>query len=255
MRVLWLRGGQSDLRSPPHHPGGEDRDCAYILQGRWLGLWRLGLPVGGLLVEGDLRRAGPQRRWVTDALGWATGKAGGVVVGVLGVGGVVVGGVLGAGLVSLVEIGSAGEDVLDQSTGGAPGLDGGRGLLLLLLLLLLELLELLLVAVVGLLVVVMLVVVSEGRLRGGVRLSGQVFEGGAEGGVRLDGGGYLVISLRLRSGNSIYKFMHSLAGAGVGHGACGVEGSQLVQLALVMGRRVVWSWRRGGGSRGVEVRC
>lgn len=214
-----------------------------------MGLGRLGLPVGGLLVEGDLRRAGPQRRWVTDALGWATGKAGGVVVGVLGVGGVVVGCVLGPGLVSLVEIGSAGEDVLDQSAGGAPGLDGGRGLLLLLLLL-----ELLLEAVVGLLVV-MLVVVSEGRLRGGVRLLGEVFEGGSEGGVRLDGGGYLVISLRLRPGDSIYKFMHSLAGAGVGHGARGVEGLQLVQLALVMGRRVVWSWRRGGGSRGVEVRC
>lgn len=152
-----------------------------------------------------------------------------------------VGGVVGAGLVSLVEIGSAGEDVLDQSAGGAPGLDWGRALLLLLLLvllllLLLELLELLLVAVVGLLVV-MLVVVSEGRLRGGVRLFGQVFEGGAEGGVRLDGGGYLVISLRLRSGNSICKFMRSLADAGVGHGAGGVEGLQLVQLGLVMGRR------------------
>lgn len=150
-----------------------------------------------------------------------------------------VGGVLGAGLVSLVEIGSAGEDVLDQSAGGAPGLDWGRALLLLLLLvllLLLELLELLLVAVVGLLVV-MLVVVSEGRLRGGVRLFGEVFEGGAEGGVRLDGGGYLVISLRLRSGNSICKFMRSLADAGVGHGAGGVEGLQLVQLGLVMGRR------------------
>lgn len=249
MRVLHLRGGQSDLCSPPHHPGGEDRDCAYILQGRWLGLGRLGLPVGGLLVEGNLRRAGPQRRWVTDALGWATGKAGGVVVGVLGVRGMMVGGVLGPGLVSLVEIGSAGEDVLDQSAGGAPGLDGGRGLLLLLLLL-----ELLLVAVVGLLVV-KLVVVSEGRLRGGVRLSGQVFEGGTEGGVRLDGGGYLVISLRLRPGDSICKFMRSLADAGVGHGACGVEGLQLVQLALVMGRRVVWTWRRGGGSRGIEVRC
>lgn len=156
-----------------------------------------------------------------------------------------VGGVVGAGLVSLVEIGSAGEDVLDQSAGGAPGLDWGRALLLLLLLLLLlvlllllllELLELLLVAVVGLLVV-MLVVVSEGRLRGGVRLFGEVFEGGAEGGVRLDGGGYLVISLRLRSGNSICKFMRSLADAGVGHGAGGVEGLQLVQLGLVMGRR------------------
>lgn len=127
-----------------------------------------------------------------------------------------VGGVFGAGLFSLVESGSAGEDVLDQSAGGAPGLDRGRALLLLLLLLLLvlllllELLELLLVAVVGLLVV-MLVVVSEGRLRGGVRLFGQVFEGGTEGGVRLDGGGYLVISLRLRSGNSISKFMRSLA--------------------------------------------
>lgn len=181
-----------------------------------MGLGRLGLPVGGLLVEGDLRRAGPQRRWVADALRWATGKAGGVVVGVLGLGvrGVVVGGVFGAGLFSLVESGSAGEDVLDQSAGGAPGLDRGRALLLLLLLLvlllLLELLELLLVAVVGLLVV-MLVVVSEGRLRGGVRLFGQVFEGGTEGGVRLDGGGYLVISLRLRSGNSISKFMRSLA--------------------------------------------
>lgn len=207
-----------------------------------MGLGRLGLPVGGLLVEGDLRRAGPQRRWVADALGWATCKAGGVVVGVLGlgVGRVVVGGVFGAGLVSLAESGSAGEDVLDQSAGGAPGLDGGRAWLLLLLL---ELLELLLVAVVGLLVV-MLVVVSEGRLRGGVRLFGQVFEGGTKGGVRLDGGGYLVISLRLRSGNSICKFMHSLADAGVGHGVGGVEGLQLVQLGLVMGRRrrVVWTW-------------
>lgn len=250
MRVLQLASGQSDLRSP--HQPGEERDYAYILQGRWLGLGPLGLPVGGLLlVEGDLRRAGPQRRWVTDALGWATGKAGGVVVGVLGVGGVVVGGVLGAGLVSLVEIGSAGEDVLDQSAGGAPGLDRGRALLLLLLLLL-ELL--LLVAVVGL-VVVMLVVVSGGWLRGGVRLFGQVFEGGAEGGVRLDGGGYLVISLRLRPGNSICKFMRSLADAGLGHGVGGVEGLQLVQLGLVMGRRVVWARRRGGGSRGVEVRC
>lgn len=108
---------------------------AYALQGRRLGLGALGLPVGGLLVEGDLRRAGPQGRRVADALGRATGKAGGVIVGVLGVGGVVVGGVLGAGLVSLVEIGRAGEDVLDQSAGGAPGLDRGRALLLLLLLL------------------------------------------------------------------------------------------------------------------------
>lgn len=215
-----------------------------------MSLGPLGLPVGGLLVEGDLRRAGPQRRWVADALGWATGKAGGVVVSVLGVGRVVVGGVFGAGLFSLVEIGSTGEDVLDQSAGGAPGLDGG-GLLLLLLLLL----KLLLVAVVGLLVVMLEVVVSEGWLRGGVRLFGQVFEGGAEGGVRLDGGGYLVISLRLRSGYSICKFMRSLADAGVGHGVGGVERLQLVQLALVMGRRVVWARRRGGGSRGVEVRC
>lgn len=85
-----------------------------------MGLGPLGLPLSGLLVEGDLRRAGPQRRWVTDAFGRPAGEAGGVVVGVLGVGGVVVGGVLGAGLVSLVEIGSTGEDVLDQSAGGAP---------------------------------------------------------------------------------------------------------------------------------------
>lgn len=150
-----------------------DGGYAYMLQGRRLGLGPLGLPVGGLLVEGDLRRAGPQRRRVTDALGRPTGEAGGVVVGVLGVGvgGVVVGCVLGAGLVSLAEIGSTGEDVLDQSAGGAPRLDWGRALLLLLLVLLvvvLELLELLLVAVVGLLVVMLVVVVSEGRLRGSV---------------------------------------------------------------------------------------
>lgn len=219
------------------HPGEKAEEVyAYILQGRGLlGLGPRGLPVGGLLVEGYLRRAGPQGRWVADALGWATCKAGGVVVGVLGVGGVVVGGVLGAGLVSLVEIGSAGEDVLDQSAGGAPGLDRGWVLLLLLLLLLLELL---LVLVVGLLVVVKLLVVSEGRLRGGVVVGfGEVFEGGTEGGVWLDGGGYLVISLRLRSGNSICEFMRSLADPGVRHGAGGVERVQLVQLVLVMGRR------------------
>lgn len=217
------------------HPGEKTEEVyAYILQGRGLlGLGPRGLPVGGLLVEGYLRRAGPQGRWVADALGWATCKAGGVVVGVLGVGGVVVGGVLGAGLVSLVEIGSAGEDVLDQSAGGAPGLDRGRVLLLLLLLLL----ELLLVLVVGLLVVKLLVV-SEGRLRGGIVVGfGEVFEGGTEGGVWLDGGGYLVISLRLRSGDSICEFMRSLADPGVRHWAGGVERVQLVQLVLVMGRR------------------
>lgn len=166
------------------------------MQGRGLGLGPRGLPVGGLLVEGDLRRAGPQGRWVADALGWAAGKAGGVVVGVLGVGGLVVGVVLGAGLLfSLVEIGSSGEDILDQSARGPPGLDGGWWCLVLLVLLLLELM--LLMLMVGLLVV-KLRVVSEGWLRGGITVgSGEVFEGGTEGGVWLDGGGYLVISLRL----------------------------------------------------------
>lgn len=171
--------------------GGQEDSYAYILQGRGLGLGPRGLPVGGRLVEGDLRRAGPQGRWVADALGWAAGKAGGVIVGVLGVRGLVVGVVLGAGLLfSLVEIGSSGEDVLDQSARGAPGLDGGRWVLLLLLLLLL-------MVMVGLLVVKLLVV-SEGWLRGGITVGpGEVFERGTEGGVWLDGGGYLVISLRL----------------------------------------------------------
>lgn len=47
----------------------------------------------------------------------------------------------------------------------------------------------------------------------------------------------MVISLRLRSGNSICKFMRSLADAGVG-----VERLQLVQLGLVMGRRRRVGW-------------
>jgi hypothetical protein len=235
---------------------------AYILQGRrLLGLGPGGLPVGGgLLVERDLRRAGPQDRWVADALGWATGKAVGIVVGVLGVGGMVVGGVgvLGAGQFGLVEIGSAGEDVLDQTAGRAPGLNRWRGLLLLLLLLLmllllLKLLVLGLVRVVGLLMVELLVV-SEGRLRRGIVVGlGKIFEGGTEGGGWLDRGGYLVVSLGLRSGNSISEVMHSLAFAGVS----GIEWLQLVQLVLVMGRRVdvvVWARRRGGGSGGVGVR-
>lgn len=46
----------------------------------------------------------------------------------------------------------------------------------------------------------------------------------------------MVISLRLRSGNSICKFMRSLAEPGFGHGVGGVERVELVQLALVMGR-------------------
>jgi len=113
--------------------------------------------------------------------------------------------------------------------------------LLLLLLLLLLLQMLLLVRVEGLLVV-KLVVVSEGRLRGGVVVGlGEIFEGGTEGGVWLDGGGYLVISLRLRSGNSICEFMRSLADPRVRQRVGGVEGLQLVQLVLVMGRRVVWA--------------
>lgn len=66
----------------------------------------------------------------------------------------------------------------------------------------------------------------------GLQCLGKVFVTGTVRGIGLNGGGYLVISLRLRPSNSVDKVMCSLAGSCVCHGCArvGVDGVQLLLL-------------------------
>lgn len=96
------------------------------------------------------------------------------------------------------------------------------------------------------------VLVSEGLLwlRGAVQSPGEVLVAGAVGRVRLDGGSHLVVSLRLRSGNSVDELKSSLADLCIRHGGAGVEGLQLLQLGLTLRMVVRGPVSKGGGGGG-----
>lgn len=96
-------------------------------------------------------------------------------------------GVVAAVLVSLAGVWGAGEYVLDQPAGGAPGFDGGSLLLLLILLLLMLVSN----GWFQFLLILMLMLLR------GVESCGEILVACAVGGVGLDGGSYLGISLRL----------------------------------------------------------
>lgn len=68
---------------------------------------------------------------------------------------------------------------------------------------------------------------------GRLQCLGEVLVTGTVGGIGLDGGGYLVVSLRLRPGDGVDKVECSLARFGVRHGGVGVDGMQLLLLLLM----------------------
>lgn len=87
----------------------------------------------------------------------------------------------------------------------------------------------------------LLLLISKGllSLRSGLQCPREFLVAGTVGRIKLNGSGHLIVSLRLRSGNSVHKVGRSLADFGIRHRGASIEWVELLQLGLTLGMMIL----------------